>query len=308
MRTLSALPVAALAAATLVLGACTTASQDAGSGGAASGSPAPTQGYDVSGITADETVAALVPAEVAETGTLAVGSNLEYAPAEFVAADGRTPVGFDIDIIHAVAQTMGLEAQVQSAGFDSIIPAIGSLYDVGISAFTITPERLETVTMISYFSAGSQLAVAQGNPSDVDPADLCGVVVGVQTGTIQQDELATMTTECTEAGKPAIDVRPYASQADVTTNLAGGNLEAMYADSPIVGYAVEQTDGAVEAIGEIVDAAPYGIVVAKDQPELAQAVQAALQKLMDDGTLKDIAGAWGNEDGALTQAQIDPTA
>jgi polar amino acid transport system substrate-binding protein len=307
-----ALPAAALAAMTLALGACTSASQDAGSGGAASGSAsASAQGFDTSSIAKDDAVAAMVPEAVSSDGKLTVASNLEYAPNEFVAADGRTPVGFDIDIINAVARTMGLEAQIENAGFDSIIPAIGSKYEAGISSFTINPERIQQVNMVSYFTAGSALAVQKGNPDKIKADDvagtaLCGVTVGVQTGTIQQEQLEEVSKTCEAGGNKAIDLLPYDSQADVTTNLAGGKLQAMYADSPIVAYSVEQTNGQVEQLGGIDDAAPYGVVVAKNDPELASAVQAALQKLMDDGTFTQILDAWGQGEGGLSKAEVNP--
>ena len=309
MRKLSTITATAAAAAFLLAG-CTTASEEPEAG--ATGSPtegetaATTQGFDISGITADEEIAAMVPQGVAEDGKLTVGSNLEYAPAEFVDADGKTPIGYDIDIIGAVAKVMDLEVDVQSSSFDAIIPGIGSRYEVGISSFTINPDRLESVNMVSYFMAGSQFAVQAGNPSDVDIENLCGVRVGVQTATIQQEELEAATAECADAGEEPIEVLPFDSQADVTTNLAGGRLDAMYADSPIVAYAVEQTDGALESLGEIRDAAPYGIVVAKEDTELAEAVRAAVQKLMDDGTMAEITDAWGNSEGALTTAEVNP--
>ncbi|ACZ29128.1 extracellular solute-binding protein family 3 [Xylanimonas cellulosilytica DSM 15894] len=292
MRTRPALLVATAVAATLTLGACTSASQD--QGGSAPSAAAT--------VVKDEAIAALVPAAVAADGKLTVAAELSYAPLEFVDADGKTPVGLDIDIATAIATVMGLEVDVQSAQFDSIIPAIGTRYEVGVSAFTITPERLETVTMVSYFSAGSQLAVQAGNPDGVDPDDLCGLTVGVQTGTVQQEELEELSAAC----ETPIEILPYDSQATVTANLVGGKLQAMYADSPITAYAVEQADGALETLGEIRDAAPYGVVVAKDDPELAEAVRAALQQLMDDGTLAEIAAHWGNEAGALTTAEINP--
>ncbi|MFI2105393.1 ABC transporter substrate-binding protein [Isoptericola sp. NPDC019693] len=293
------------AVAALALTGCTTASQETGSTPGASGDST-AAAVDLDAIQQDDAVADLVPASVAEDGVLTVGSNLQYAPVEFLDADGKTPVGLDIDIATALAKTMGLELQVENAGFDSIIPAIGTKYEVGMSAFSVTPERLETVDMVSYFTAGTQLAVATGNPDGVSPDDLCGVTVGVQTGTIQQDDLTAMSTECTDAGKEAIDVLPYDSQSDVTTNLAGGKLQAMSADSPIIAYAAEQTDGAVEALGEITDAAPYGVAVAKDDAELAKAVQAGLQKLMDDGVLAQVADTWGSGAAVLDTAELNP--
>lgn len=306
MRRLPALTAAsALTAAALVLTACTDASQQT-AGDAATDESSAEASFDPSAIEADEEIAAMLPKEIADKGTLSVGSDTAYAPAEFIDVDGKTPVGFDIDTISAVAAVLGLEAEVQTAPFDGIIPAIGSKYDLGISAFTITDERTAEANMISYALAGSQYGVASGNPEDFDPESLCGTTIGVQTSTIQDDELTQATKDCEKDGEEPIEVVRYESQADVTTNLVGGKLQAMYADSPITAYAVEQTSGEVETIGEIQDAAPYGIVVSQDDKDLTEAVQAALQKLIDDGTLEEIFAGWGSEDVVVDEAELNP--
>jgi polar amino acid transport system substrate-binding protein len=306
MRRLPALTAAtALTAAALVLTACTDASQQT-AGGASSDEASAEASFDPSTVEVDDEIAAMLPKEIADKGTLSVGSDTAYAPAEFIDVDGKTPVGFDIDTVTAVAAVLGLEADVQSAAFDGIIPAIGSKYDLGISAFTITDERTAEANMISYAVAGSQFGVATGNPDDFDPESLCGTTIGVQTSTIQDDELTEATKTCEEDGEEPIEVVRYESQADVTTNLVGGKLQAMYADSPITAYAVEQTSGEVETVGEIKDAAPYGIVVSQDDEELTEAVQAAVQKLIDDGTLEQIFAGWGSEDVVVDEAELNP--
>jgi len=306
MRRLPAFTAAtALTAAALVLTACTDASQQT-AGGAASDEASAEASFDPSAIEADAEIAAMLPKEIADKGTLSVGSDTAYAPAEFIDVDGKTPVGFDIDTISAVAAVLGLEADVQTAAFDGIIPAIGSKYDVGISAFTITDERTAEANMISYAVAGSQFGVAADNPEGFDPENLCGATIGVQTSTIQDEELTEAAKDCEDEGEEPLDVVRYESQADVTTNLVGGKLQAMYADSPITAYAVEQTSGEVETIGEINDAAPYGIVVAQDDEELTEAVQAALQKLIDDGTLEEIFAGWGSEGVVVDEAELNP--
>lgn len=306
MRRLPAFTAAtALTAAALVLTACTDASQQT-AGGAASDQASAEASFDPSAIEADTEIAAMLPKEIADKGTLSVGSDTAYAPAEFIDVDGKTPVGFDIDTINAVAAVLGLEADVQTAAFDGIIPAIGSKYDVGISAFTITDERTAEANMISYAVAGSQFGVAADNPEGFDPENLCGSTIGVQTSTIQDEELTEAAKDCEDEGEEPMEVVRYESQADVTTNLVGGKLQAMYADSPITAYAVEQTSGEVETIGEINDAAPYGIVVAQDSEELTEAVQAALQKLIDDGTLEEIFAGWGSEGVVVDEAELNP--
>ncbi|QAY64052.1 ABC transporter substrate-binding protein [Xylanimonas allomyrinae] len=294
MRTRNVLPVAVAAAAALTLTACTSASE----GGSASASTDPTA------VTKDDAIAALVPEAVAADGKLTIGSDLTYAPAEFVDTDGKTPVGFDIEIATALAHLMGLEPDIQSSTFDAIIPGVGTRYEAGISSFTVTPARLEAVSMVTYLEAGSLFAVAKGNPDGVDPDSLCGLTVGVQTGTTQQDELEE--TKATCPSDAPLTLLPYEKQADVTTNLVGGKVQAMYADSPVTSYAVEQTEGQLEVLGDIRDAAPEAVVVPRGDDAMAKAVQAALQKLMDDGTLQQILASWGNGESALTTAEIDP--
>ena len=284
---------ALVGALALGLSGCTYASQALDSA----------QGFDVSAIQAVPEVAALVPEQVRADKILTVAAELTYPPMEFVAGDGQTAIGLDIDIAKALARVMGLDAQMVSAGFDSIIPAIGAKYEVGISAFTITPERLDAVNMVPYFSAGSQFATRIGNSAEIDPEmipfSICGTRIAVQIGTVQQEDLLGWN-DNTCSDNP-INIFPYETQADATANLIGGKVDAMYADSPIVDYALLQTAGRLELLGEMRDGADYGVVVAKNDEQLAQAVQAALHELMADGTLQNIAAYWGNAQGVLTQ-------
>lgn len=293
------------AAASLVLAGCTDASQQPTGEGEPTGT-ASVPAFDASSVQKDEAIAALVPAEIAADGVLTVGTEPGYAPAEFLAADGTTIVGLDVDLITAVGRVLGLEADLQAAEFPAIIPAVGTRYEVGVSAFTITPERLAEANMISYFDAGSQFAVPTGNPQGIDLEALCGLTVAVQTGTIQDEDLGARSAACEAAGEEPIDILRYDSQADATTNLVGGKADLTYADSPVIAYAVEQTGGRLETLGDVFDSAPYGIVVAKDDTAFAEAVQAAVQKLIDDGTYAEILATWGNEAGAVTTAELNP--
>ena len=147
-----------------------------------------TVGYDVSTIKKDDELAKLAAsAKTVKDGELSVGMELSYAPAEFYAEDGKTPVGFDVDLSKALAAVFGLKENTVSSTFDSIIPSVGSKYDIGISSFTVTKERMEAVDFVTYFKAGSTFVVQKGNPNKVDSSNLCGVKVAVQTGTTQDE-------------------------------------------------------------------------------------------------------------------------
>ncbi|WP_062318422.1 ABC transporter substrate-binding protein [Demequina maris] len=302
MRKPALVMIAAMTAASL--SACTYASQEAAVTGSTAGASA-AAGFDLAAVEVDEEAAALLPADVADRGTLRVGMETTYAPAEYVDVDGVTPIGYDVDIATAVAAALGLEVDIQSAAFDSIIPGIGTKYDAGISSFTITPERVEVADMTSYLSVGEAFAVAAGNPSGISADDLCGATIALQTGTVQQDEATQMAADCEAAGMDALEILTYDSNADAATNVVGGKADVLFADSPIIGYAVTQTGDKLEQLGDAFATAPQGVVTAQGS-ETTDAVAAALQGLMDDGTLKSILDAWGAADGMLTTAEVNP--
>lgn len=262
--------------------------------------------FDVSNIAKVDAIADLVPADIREAGKLVIGASIDYAPAEFRADDLQTAIGYDVDLGKALGKVLGLDTEVSAAEFASLLPGIGSKYDVSISSFTITDERMASYTMISYISVGSSYGVKTGNEAAFDPDDVCGRSIAVQTGTYQEEELTAFSTECTDAGKEAVDILKFGTQSDVTTNVVGGKADAMYADSTVSSYAVALTGEQMEVVGGVRDAAPQGIVVPKDDAELTAAMQQAMQHLMDEGIWEDILDSWGTKDSALATAEVNP--
>ena len=302
------LAVFALSAAMIVsLGACGTSEKSDSTASGDSESSSNTTGYDVSGVTKDDDIAAMLPESVTKDGKLTVGMDTSYAPAEFLAEDGKTPIGFDVDIAKVLANMFGLEAVPQTSNFDSIIPSIGTKYDIGISSFTITPERMKAVDFVSMFKAGSTWVVKKGNPNKVDTSDLCGLKIAVQTGTTQEEEVNAAAKQCKTDGKSEVQILSNKLQTDVTTNVATGKADVFYADSPVAGYAIAQTEDTLEALGEDVGVTKEAVAIKKGDSDTAKAVQAALQKLMDDGTYMKILKHWGVEAGAIDKAEINPT-
>ncbi len=201
-----------------------------------------------------------------------------------------------------------MTAEFQNSAFSGIIPGIqGGKYELGMSSFSINPERVQTVDMVSYFSAGTSVGVKSGNPDNINPDDLCGKAVGVQAGTVQVDDIAARNQKCTAEGKPAIQVTELQAQTDVTLALTANRIVAMLADSPVVDYAAKTTEGAIETVGQTYDTAPYGIVLNKGQTDFAQAVQGAVQSLMQDGTYLSILDKYGVTNGAIPTSEINPT-
>ena len=297
------------AAAALPLAACAdpTSTSSSTNGAETSATTAATTSYDVSKIPTVDEIAALVPDDIKKRGTLRNGASTGYAPAEYMDTDGQTPIGYDIDINKALAKVMGLNAgETKHSEFPTIIPALGTKFDVGISSFTITSEREQQVNMVSYLNVGSAWGVAAGNPKNFDPSNPCGAIIAVQTGTAQEEYATTLSDECVAAGKDKITVMPHELQTDIATKLIGGQYDATLADSTVIGYTSSQSAGKIEQLGDTFESAPQGVAVAKDDAQLAEAVQKAMQYLMDNGYLKDILTTYGAQDAALTTAELNP--
>ena len=161
--------------------ACTDASQQLSNSTSNQTSGAAT--YDPASVAKDDVLAALVPEALKSTGKLTIGSDTSYAPAEFLGgSDGQTPMGYDVDFAKAIGAVLGLKVNYETAGFSSILPALGTKYDLGISAFSINKTRLSAVNLVSYYKNGSIWAVQKGNPKAISLDGLCGKTVAAQTG------------------------------------------------------------------------------------------------------------------------------
>jgi polar amino acid transport system substrate-binding protein len=257
--------------------------------------------------TKEANLADKLPAKIKAAGKIVVGVDATYAPNELLDADGKTVKGWDIDLFNAVAQKFGVTVDWQPAKFDSIIIGVNSgKFDVGVSSFTINDARKKQVNMVSYYNAGTQWAAAPGNPKKVDPKSPCGLKVAVQKGTVQeQDDMPAKIKVCATAGKP-ITLQVYDGQDQATAAVASGKADAMLADSPVVGYAIKQSNGKMEAVGEVYDAAPYGYVVPQAEAEFAQAIVDALKSLDGSGDYKKVLGIWGAEAGAISDFAVNP--
>lgn len=289
----SMLAVAAVAA--LVLSGCVDNSTAPKGGGTASVA-----------VGADAAAVALLPKAVKDSGKLIIGVDPTYPPNE-TKDDAGNPTGWDVEIGNAIAAKLGLKAQWEVASFDKIIPSItGGTYDIGVSSFTDNVEREKKVDFVNYYQAGVQWAQQIGKT--VDPANACGLTVSVQATTYEEtDELPAKSKACTDAGKAPITILKLEKQDEATTAVVLGRADAMSADSPITQFAVAQQKGKIELAGPAFEVAPYGIAVNKGS-KLAQAVQAALQSMIDDGSYLEILKKAGVESGAVTKATINAAA
>ncbi|MDT4986327.1 MAG: polar amino acid transport system substrate-binding protein [Micromonosporaceae bacterium] len=283
--------IAVVAAGALTLSACASNKEATGPTGSVTGT-----------VATNAAAASLVPAKIRTAGKLVVGVNVPYSPNEYVQS-GKV-VGFDVDLLDAVAKSLNLTTDYRQADFDKIIPAIqAGTYDIGMSSFTDSKKREQTVDFVDYFSAGILWASAAGKT--VDPANACGLTISVQANTTeQQDELPAVNKACTAAGKKPIKILSYNSQDDATNAVVLGKANAISADSPVTAYAIKQSNGKLQTAGQIREAAPYGWPMAKGSG-LVQAVQKAFQSLIDDKTYDQICKKWGVDSGEISAPAVN---
>jgi polar amino acid transport system substrate-binding protein len=290
--------VIAFAAVTVAAG-CGSDNEDNGGGGgtltAASFS-----------VQADPSIVAQVPADIKSKGELIAAEDATYAPDEFIAPDGKTVIGMDADLAKAMAEIMGLKATIQNIPFDSIIPGIDAgKYDLGMSSFTDTKEREQTVDFVTCATAGSSFYVKKdGGPSIGSLDDLCGHKVGAEKGTTQADDASAQNKTCIDAGKPGVEASVFPGQTDVNVALSSGRVEVAMADTPVAAFAVEQNPDQFKLSGSSYGNAPYGIAMAKDSG-LQQPVLAAVKALMADGTYDKIFDYWGLQGDKIDNPTID---
>jgi polar amino acid transport system substrate-binding protein len=288
---------AAVAVALAAAGCANNEDSDSGSGGAqpsASGSA----GFNLDSVQKDDALAKQVDSKIASDGKLVVGTDPTYEPSEF--KRNGAIVGFDVDLGSSIAKKLGLTAQFQESKFDAILPALGSRYEVGMSSFTDNPEREKVVDFVTYFNAGTQWASKDPN---FDPDNACGKKVAVQTGTVQDtDDLPARQKKC--AGK-AIQVQRYDAQDEATNSVVLGKADAVLADSPVMAGAVKKVGGGLQLVGDVYDAAPYGIAIPKNAGTTKDAILGAVKALVSDGTYKAILDKWGVSAGAITDPVIN---
>ncbi|MET1052753.1 MAG: ABC transporter substrate-binding protein [Mycetocola sp.] len=252
-------------------------------------------------VSADDSLTSLVPEDIASAGVLKIGVDASYAPNEFEADDGSL-TGWDAELAEAVAAKLGLEVEWEKSLFDAILPKVaGGTLDLGWSSFTDNAERQAQVDFVDYYNAGLQFAKATDAE---DLTEWCGVTVALQASTTAEQYLQDASDACEAEGKDPVDMLKSDGQDEATNNAVLGRADYLLGDSPIIQYGVAQSDDKLVLSGDVFDAAPYGVVIEKDG-ELVEAIQAAMQSLMDDGTYEDILTEWGVEAGAVDEATIN---
>jgi polar amino acid transport system substrate-binding protein len=249
----------------------------------------------------------LLPQAVKDRGVVLVGTDASYAPMSAYGRDGRTIIGMEPDLGVEIGRVLGVRLQFVATDFSELLADVGrGDPDLAMSAMTDTPERAKIADFVNYFTAGTSIVVQRGNPDGVTELnDLCGKVVAVESDTVQVDLLTRTQSNC---GIHRIIVKAYPTNSDALLELRTGRAVAVLNDLPPAIFLVNDARTRSQyQLASTMQYEPglYGIVVAKSQPGLRDAVQGALQELLRSGVYTDVLARWHVQTGAVQQITVN---
>ncbi|MFG2345279.1 ABC transporter substrate-binding protein [Streptomyces phaeochromogenes] len=298
------IPFALITSAALLLTACGSGTDD-GSDAQAAGASRKIPTTDVvSSLRTDASAAKLLPAGT-DSLSLAVSVG-GTPPGTSYLEDGKTLAGQDVDFAAAVAKVLGIELKREAASFEAILPALDSgKYDVGVGNFGVTDERRRTIDFVTYINDGQGFATRADSKLDkvTDLAQLCGLNVATGAGTTFEATLEENKHVCSDAGEKAYKVQTYSEQGAIWSSLQQGRSDIVMSTINGLRYAVAQQEG-LKFLNEF-HRLDVGFAFKKGT-KLAPAFQAAVNRLIADGTYDRILKKWGTTGSAIEKSEISP--
>jgi len=219
-----------------------------------------------------------------EVPTYIVGSETTFPPFEMVDKDGKY-IGFDMDLIRAIAEAGGFKVEIQSQGFDGLIPALGvGNIDIIASGMTITEDRKKTVDFCDpYIDAGLMIAVPADNNTITKPEDLKGKTIGVQIATTGADFANNLVKQY-----PGTKVKTFNTVDLIFADMANEGCDAVINDKPVSADYIAKGHPEVKLVGEVMTGEQYGFAVKKGNTELLNKINDGLKKVKESGKYDEI--------------------
>ncbi|MFI0784320.1 ABC transporter substrate-binding protein [Streptomyces lydicus] len=262
----------------------------------------------------------MLPKDVQEKGLLQVGSDITYKPVEF-RSNGAIE-GIDPDLAAAMSKQLGIKLNFNNATFDTLMGGLKSKrYDIAMSAMTDTKERQQGidsntgkkigqgVDFIDYLNVGVSLYTQKGKTKGVDGWEtLCGKKLAVQRGTVSHDLAKDKSKACEKNDQQPISIEAYDNDSEAQTRLRTGGVDAVSSDYPVAAYAVKVSGHGNDfqmVGGAPLKAAPYGIAVPKGQEKLRDALKAAVERTIKNGSYAKVLDKWDVKDAAVKEVQLN---
>ena len=227
---------------------------------------------------AEETEAASEE-ESAEGGVLVMATNAEFSPWEY--HEGDAIIGIDVEIAQAIAEKLGMELHIEDMAFDAIIPSVVSgKADIGLAALSYDEDRAASVNFSENY-ATSSLVILVAEGSEIASADdLEGKLIGAQTGTTGEMTATDMVGD--------ENVERYNSYFEAVQSLLTGKIDAVIIDGAPAKVFLTENEGQIKQVGDALSTESYAAVLAKEDTELLEKVNAAITELQESGEIDTI--------------------
>ena len=231
------------------------------------------------------TIASLSGCGKKEVKKLSMATNAEFPPYEYY--EGDKIVGIDAEVAELIAKKLGMELEIVDIEFNSIIPGIQSgKYDMGMAGMTVTDERLESVNFTTSYATGIQAVIVKED-SEIANVDMLfeeghNWTIGAQTATTG-DLYATWDIEDEGLGT----VSRFDKGADAVAALVAGKIDCVIIDNEPAKSFVAANTG-LKLLDTSYTVEDYAICYAKDNTELGEKIDKALQELIKDGSVQKI--------------------
>ena len=236
------------------------------------------------------------PAPLEADGEFLFCTDVPYPPAEFLEKDGSF-AGYEVEMAEEIAERIGTDAEFQKTGFDGIIAALlADKCDAIVSSMNVTPEREKEVAFVEYMTIGQAVAVGPDDEGSIESLeDLGGKTVAVQVGTTLKDAIDKANADLDDK----IELKTYPDAGAAALALQKGDVDAFFADAPVVADYVGKDPESFAIGGTQIDELPAGIALRKGDTELQEAVQDAVDEMYADGTMLDIFEKWNVDEFVL---------
>ncbi|MGP5125986.1 transporter substrate-binding domain-containing protein [Brachybacterium tyrofermentans] len=290
-------------------GSASDGGSGASDGGGSGAGPIDTSGdQELIRASADAEAAALLPAEIADSGVLRVGINgTSAAPLSFLADDNQTYIGSEIDIARIVADKLGLEFELKLTTWENWpLKLEAGEFDVVHANIGINAERLQKFDFASYRAAYMSFLAKKGADFWLEDADsLSGRLIAVGNATNQERILTDWNAELEAAGKEPAELKNYSTDADTLLALGSGRVDGYLSPFASLSFVASRRDD-MELQGKINAGWPDETLVAGTFPTgsgLAEPYAAALNALIEDGTYAQVLERWQLTEEAVTTSR-----
>jgi polar amino acid transport system substrate-binding protein len=243
--------------------------------------------------------------EVASTGKLSVANTLDYAPFEYLDADGKQ-TGIIVELAGEVAKLVGADLDMQRTPFPSMIPGLAAgRFKIAWETFSANPDRLKQVDFVMFLKAGEAASTTPAKvASFTGDTPLCGKKVGVSAGSASDFLVDKLTADCKTKGLAEIQKSVFNTSEDIVQAVLSDRVDARMDDATASSYFQVTSKSQMVVLPALYDVAPLGLAVTKGDTATENMMVAALGELFKNGTYQKILDKYGMGEYAIKEPYI----